>query len=175
MEGKIVWDSNPKKLLDKLVEIIKKDKENNNHHKAFYLKNKNYKMDFLSSSFNLELVLRLVLAVIFGGLIGLEREFAKKTAGLKTFALVSLGSSLFTIISILVFQFVSDIVPKNPLQLVTIPAAAVSGIGFIGAGLIIFHGSHVRGLQPRPDFGYRRQLAWQSVLVFMKLRGSPLF
>ncbi|MEK7634499.1 MAG: MgtC/SapB family protein [Patescibacteria group bacterium] len=103
-------------------------------------------MDFLSSSFNLELVLRLVLAVIFGGLIGLEREFAKKTAGLKTFALVSLGSSLFTIISILVFQFVSDIVPKNPLQLVTIPAAAVSGIGFIGAGLIIFHGSHVRGI-----------------------------
>ena len=103
-------------------------------------------MDFLSSSFNLDLVLRLVLAVIFGGLIGLEREFAKKTAGLKTFALVSLGSSLFTIISILVFQFVSDIVPKNPLQLVTIPAAAVSGIGFIGAGLIIFHGSHVRGI-----------------------------
>ena len=40
-------------------------------------------MDFLSSSFNLELVLRLVLAVIFGGLIGLERELAK-TAGLKT-------------------------------------------------------------------------------------------
>ena len=102
-------------------------------------------MDFLFSS-NLELVLRLVLAVIFGGLIGLEREFAKKTAGLKTFALVSLGSALFTIISILVFQFVSDIVPKNPLQLVTIPAAAVSGIGFIGAGLIIFHGSHVRGI-----------------------------
>ncbi|MEK7634500.1 MAG: hypothetical protein AAB396_01275 [Patescibacteria group bacterium] len=36
MEGKIVWDSNPKKLLDKLVEIIKKDKENNNHHKALF-------------------------------------------------------------------------------------------------------------------------------------------
>lgn len=102
-------------------------------------------MDFLFSS-NSELIFRLVLAVILGGLIGLERELFKKTAGLKTFALVSLGSSLFTIISILLFQTYSVIADKSPFLLTSIPSAIVSGIGFIGAGLIIFHGSHVRGI-----------------------------
>ena len=86
--------------------------------------------------------MRLILAVIFGGLIGLEREIAGKTAGLKTFALVSLGSSLFTIISVLVFQAVYRLTNVSPSQLVIIPSAIVSGIGFIGAGLSALHGEH---------------------------------
>lgn len=103
-------------------------------------------MDTLLFISDTDLYFRLVLAVILGGLIGLEREFVGKTAGLKTFALASLGSALFTIISVLVFQASFQIAKQNTFQLLTIPSAIVSGIGFIGAGLIIFHGSHVRGI-----------------------------
>ena len=131
-------------------------------------------MDFLFSS-NLELVLRLVLAVIFGGLIGLEREFAKKTAGLKTFALVSLGSALFTIISILLFQAASEIAPKNPFQLVIIPSAVVSGIGFIGAGLIIFHGSHVRGITTAAGLWVSAAVGMAVGFGFYKIAGFATF
>ncbi len=131
-------------------------------------------MDFLFSS-DLELVLRLVLAVIFGGLIGLERELARKTAGLRTFALVSLGSSLFTIISILVFQVVSEIAPKNPIQLVTIPAAVASGIGFIGAGLIIFHGSHMKGITTAAGLWVSAAVGMAVGFGFYKIAGFTTF
>lgn len=75
---------------------------------------------------NLETFFQLFLAVLLGSLIGLEREFAKKTAGVRTFALAAMGSCLFSIISGLVT--VSD--PSR------IASQVVVGIGFIGAGLI---------------------------------------
>lgn len=95
-------------------------------------------MEILTSQ--TEIFVRLFAAVILGGLIGLEREFARKTAGLRTFALVSLGSALLTIISILLSQkFLSVDISRIPSQIVT-------GIGFLGAGVIIFHGLHPKGI-----------------------------
>jgi len=90
---------------------------------------------------NLEIFARLLIAIILGGLIGLERQLAKKTAGLRTFSLVSLGAALFTIVSVLL----SEKAMPN-FNIAIIPAGIVTGIGFIGAGLIIFHGSHPQGI-----------------------------
>lgn len=90
---------------------------------------------------NFEIFSRLVLAVLLGGFIGLERQLAKKTAGLRTFTLVSLASCLLSIISILLFK---ENYPN--FNIVLLPMNIISGIGFIGAGLIIFHGSHPTGI-----------------------------
>ena len=95
------------------------------------------------TSQNLEFFARLLLAVFFGGLIGLERQMAHKTAGLRTFALVALGSALLTVISILLSQ---DSLSGSGFDISRIPSQIVTGIGFIGAGLIIFHGMRPKGI-----------------------------
>jgi putative Mg2+ transporter-C (MgtC) family protein len=97
-------------------------------------------MDVLLSQ-NLEIFARLLVAVILGGLIGLERQLAKKTAGLRTFSLVSLGAALLATISV----SLSEMALPN-FNIAIIPAGIVTGIGFIGAGIIIFHGSHPKGI-----------------------------
>lgn len=90
---------------------------------------------------NYELFFRLVIAVFLGGLIGLERQIAHKTAGLRTFSLISLGSCLLSVVSISLFQ---ENYPN--FNVVLLPMNIIGGIGFIGAGLIIFHGSHPSGI-----------------------------
>jgi putative Mg2+ transporter-C (MgtC) family protein len=93
----------------------------------------------------LELVLRLVVAAILGGLIGLERERLEWAAGMRTHALVSLGSALFMVVSIFGF---SDILNEQHVILdpSRVAAQVASGIGFIGAGTIIFRREIVKGL-----------------------------
>ena len=86
----------------------------------------------------LQMVLRLLLAGVLGGLIGLERETHGRPAGLRTHILVSLGSALFTVVSASYNGPHSD--PSR------IASQIVSGIGFLGAGTIIRQGSIVRGL-----------------------------
>jgi putative Mg2+ transporter-C (MgtC) family protein len=85
-----------------------------------------------------QMVLRLVLAVLLGLLVGYEREQARKEAGLRTHGMVSLGSALFAIISIHGFGYLGD-----PAR---VAAQVVSGIGFLGAGAIIQQRAQVRGL-----------------------------
>ena len=99
-------------------------------------------MDFLGGE-NLEIFGQLLLAVILGSLIGLERELARKKAGMRTFALVALGSCLFSIISKLAFKEFWGVPGFDPSR---IASQIVVGIGFIGAGSIIFYQSNVRGL-----------------------------
>ncbi len=82
-----------------------------------------------------ENVLRLILAVILGMIVGFEREMAHKPAGLRTHMLVCLGSCLFTIISL---EFAAD-----PAR---IASGIVAGIGFIGAGAIIAEPDRVVGI-----------------------------
>ena len=82
-----------------------------------------------------ELMLRLLLALFCGGVIGFERQWNHKTAGLKTNSLVALGGAVFTLIGQMGFS--------NPAQ---ITAGVVTGIGFIGAGVIIRHGGSVQGV-----------------------------
>ena len=92
-----------------------------------------------------DFVWRLVLAAIFGTIIGLDREYREKEAGFRTHFLVSLGSALMMIVSQYGFSEIltHDGVSLDPSR---IAAQVVSGIGFIGAGTIIFNYQIVRGL-----------------------------
>ena len=85
-----------------------------------------------------DLILRLFLGGMMGGLIGLEREFRAKEAGLRTHFIVALGSALFMIISQYAFG--------GRYDAARVAAQVVSGIGFIGAGVIIFQKNVVRGV-----------------------------
>ena len=94
-----------------------------------------------------ESLLRLSLAAILGGLIGVERELREREAGLRTHLLVALGSALFTIVGAYGFHAFLDsgqsVVRADPTR---IAAQIVTGIGFLGAGAIIRQGLSVRGL-----------------------------
>ena len=92
----------------------------------------------------IELGFRILLASFLGGLIGLERDLHGRSAGLRTHLLVSLGASVFMIIS--------GLIAKSPLGVDAladpgrIAAQTIVGIGFLGAGVIIKEGVNVRGL-----------------------------
>ena len=84
-----------------------------------------------------EILLRLVLAAIAGGLVGFERSTAKKPAGIRTLMLVGMGAALFTVVSITAFA------DSDPTR---IAAGIVTGIGFLGAGTIFRAKNQVMGL-----------------------------
>jgi putative Mg2+ transporter-C (MgtC) family protein len=92
-----------------------------------------------------DVVWRLVLALVLASAIGIERELRQKSAGLRTYTLVGLGSALFMLISQYGFHSVldQDHVILDPSR---VTAQIVSGIGFIGAGLIFVRRDAVRGL-----------------------------
>lgn len=77
--------------------------------------------------FELEIVLRLLLAAVLGAIIGFQREKAHKAAGMRTLTLITAGSALFTAVSVYGF----------PGDAARIASGIVAGIGFIGAGTII--------------------------------------
>jgi putative Mg2+ transporter-C (MgtC) family protein len=86
----------------------------------------------LESSVELHLLASLVLAALLGALVGIDRSMAGKHAGMRTYALVSLGSCLFTLLSTLAAYQFAAFAGVNPLQ---IAASVIIGIGFIGTGL----------------------------------------
>ena len=83
-------------------------------------------------------ILRIFVAGLLGGAIGFEREFRAKEAGVRTHFIVALGSALFMIISQYAFT--------GQFDHARVAAQVVSGIGFIGAGVIIFQKNVVRGV-----------------------------
>lgn len=89
--------------------------------------------------------LRLVVAVLLGAAVGLEREAAGQPAGLRTHALVALGSALFTVVGLSYFEppLATVVPPGDALRVV---AALVTGVGFLGAGAIVRSGGTVQGL-----------------------------
>jgi putative Mg2+ transporter-C (MgtC) family protein len=94
-----------------------------------------------------DFVIRLALAAVLGGAIGLEREFRAKEAGMRTHFLVAMGSALFMILS----QYGFDLALRHYASTASfdpsrIASQVVTGIGFIGAGTIIFQKHVVRGL-----------------------------
>lgn len=93
-----------------------------------------------------EFVLRLFVAAMLGGVIGLEREYRAKEAGFRTHFLVALGSGLFMILSQFGFDDVLGHYEQVSLDPSRIASQVVTGIGFIGAGTIIFQKHVVRGL-----------------------------
>lgn len=93
-----------------------------------------------------ELILRVVIGGLLGGLVGFERGKRAKDAGFRTHFLVALGSTLLAVISGYGYGEVSKIFPGIGYDASRIAAQIVSGIGFIGAGLIIFNKNVVHGL-----------------------------
>ncbi len=89
---------------------------------------------------DLTMAIRLLLAAVLGGAIGFQRENAGKPAGLRTHMLICIGAALFTLVGI--FAFSGTVDPGR------MAAGVVSGIGFLGAGAIIFRSSdgYIAGL-----------------------------
>ena len=96
---------------------------------------------------SLEIALRLAVAAVLTGAIGLERELRERAAGLRTHMLVGVGAALFTLVSAYAWgDFVFDRTRGTILDPSRIAAQIVTGIGFLGAGAIIRQGISVRGL-----------------------------
>ncbi len=91
-----------------------------------------------------DVIFRIFLSVVLGFIIGLEREITNKAAGLRTNILVSVGSCLFTILSLYGFSNALSIYPMgDPAR---VAAQILTGIGFIGGGCVLRHGTSIFGL-----------------------------
>jgi putative Mg2+ transporter-C (MgtC) family protein len=82
-----------------------------------------------------DVVARLVLATVLSGLVGVEREFHRKAAGLRTNVMVGLGSAIFTIASMRAADLFPGLITVDPTR---IAAQIVTGIGFLGVGTILY-------------------------------------
>lgn len=87
--------------------------------------------------FTQEEILKILLAILVGGLIGLEREYRDKAAGFRTILLICLGATLFTILSLRLGG------TEDPVR---IAASIVAGVGFLGAGVILRDRGQIMGL-----------------------------
>jgi putative Mg2+ transporter-C (MgtC) family protein len=85
-----------------------------------------------------DISIRLLLSFLFGAVVGIERQWHHKTAGLKTVTLVTVGSAAFGMVS--VYGFGPNSTPTQ------VAASVVTGIGFIGAGVIIRRGGSIQGI-----------------------------
>jgi len=90
-----------------------------------------------------QILARLLLATLLGGLIGFEREARGRAAGFRTHILVCLGSALIMLTSMYIFEIYKGLAPVDPSR---IAAQVITGIGFLGAGTILRWGATVRGL-----------------------------
>ena len=87
--------------------------------------------------FTPEDLLKILIAILIGGIIGLERELHSKAAGLRTISLITVGATMFTILS---FKFTGN---SSTTQ---VASTVVTGVGFLGAGAILFTEGRVKGL-----------------------------
>src|SRR5947209_7989889 len=99
-----------------------------------------------------EMIFRLALAIVLGSIVGMERERGERSAGMRTHALVALGSAVFMLVSAYgMSALASGSLSPNAQSALRIDpfriaAQVVSGIGFLGAGMIFFRREIVRGL-----------------------------
>ncbi len=125
-----------------------------------------------------QIFIRLFLSLILGGLIGLERQIHRRTAGLRTHILVSLGSCLIMLTSLYIFDIYKNQVPLDPAR---IAAGVITGIGFLGAGTIIRESEGIKGLTTAASLwvvagiglacgcGFYSAALFSSVLAFITL------
>ncbi|GAB4074393.1 hypothetical protein GCM10028778_18960 [Barrientosiimonas marina] len=92
------------------------------------------------------LMIRLLSALVLSGLIGFERELKNQSAGFRTHILVGVGACLMMLLSIYGFDRFIGADGNIRFDPARIPSYVISGIGFLGAGTIIVHGSTIRGL-----------------------------
>jgi putative Mg2+ transporter-C (MgtC) family protein len=124
-----------------------------------------------------QMLLRLVIAMVLGSLIGYERERSGKPAGVRTHGMVSLGAALFTVVSVYGFGSQADAA--------RVAAQVVTGIGFVGAGAILHQRESVQGLTTAASLwvtaaiglavgvGMEVMSVATAVLVFLLLRFGP--
>lgn len=127
----------------------------------------------------LEIILRLILASILGGLIGLDRESTNRPAGFRTHILVSIGSALMMLVSLENAKYGADAS--------RIAAQVISGIGFLGAGTIMRTGTNIEGLTTAASLwvcagiglavgnGYYLGAVATTLIVLFFLRNSRTF
>ncbi|MCR5254534.1 MAG: MgtC/SapB family protein [Acetatifactor sp.] len=127
-------------------------------------------LDYLEEFNTASIILRLVLSTLFGGIIGIERESKGRSAGFRTFTLVCLASALGTIVNLHLFNL------TGAADVGRIPAALVSGIGFLGVGtIIITKRNHVKGLTTAAGLWVTATLGislgagmiWESLVAFV--------
>ena len=119
--------------------------------------------NFLQSTNNMAVAIRLVIATVLGGLVGWERLVRHHSAGIKTFALVSLGSAVSTALNIYLAML-----PGVSADASRIPAGVVSGIGFLGAGTILVTGKkQIKGLSTAASL-------WVTACMGMAIGGGYL-
>lgn len=133
---------------------------------------------FFDSQFLL-FVTKMCLAMVLGLLLGLERVYAHKTAGMRTYALASVATCFFVIISLHIG--VSITTPGDSFSPAQIAAAVITGIGFLGAGLIFFKDDHVQnlttaaglwvcaGIGMAVGFGMFKEAIFAAILTFFVL------
>ena len=102
-----------------------------------------YMMENLFSIMTLGVLSRLLVALLLGMIIGVERVWAHKTAGMRTYALVSMGSALFVVVSNEMVKYYAGMSGLNPLMIIS---QIVVGVGFLGTGLIFSKESKLMGL-----------------------------
>ncbi len=83
-------------------------------------------------------ILRLLSAILAGGLVGLERQYSNKSAGFRTNTLVAMGACIYVLVNVSLIQVGGD-----PTRII---GQIISGIGFLGAGVILHHGVNIHGL-----------------------------
>jgi putative Mg2+ transporter-C (MgtC) family protein len=101
---------------------------------------------FQTSTPLFEIVARLLLAIVFGAAIGIDREFRHKAAGLRTHILVSLAAAIFTLITFEIFFEMNELMDEPRSDAIRIIEAVTAGVAFLAAGTIIQSGGSVQGL-----------------------------
>ncbi|HRQ41584.1 MAG TPA: MgtC/SapB family protein [Chloroflexota bacterium] len=133
-------------------------------------------MEVTALALDAQMFLRLVIATILGAVVGYEREHAGKEAGMRTHGMVSLGATLFTVVSTHGFG------NGDPGR---VAAQIVTGIGFLGAGAILHHRGNIHGLTTAATLWVTAAIGLAvgvgmvlmsiatTVLVFLLLRFGP--
>ena len=98
----------------------------------------------IPGNLELELVLRVLFACVLGSIIGLERSRKHKAAGVRTYIIVAIGAAIFTIVS--KYGFLSIAAEKTRVDVSRVAHTIVTGVGFLGAGIIVSKGDKIQGL-----------------------------
>ena len=99
--------------------------------------------EYITSMTNIDVIIRILLAVILGSIIGFERERRHKPAGLRTIILVLLGSTLLTVMAVYIY---TDFNAGGNADIGRIVGQIITGIGFLGAGAIIQGRGSIHGM-----------------------------
>ena len=121
------------------------------------------------------IALRLALAALLGGVLGLEREMRGQDAGLRTHILVSLGACCFTLASVFIEVPLEVGAPEGARgDIGRIASQVVVGIGFLGAGVILRHGGQVKGLTTAANLWLTASVGLASGLGFFAAAGFTM-